>query len=282
MAGHHHLNNWDAHMPPSTADSDTQALPEARRRRLLELVRQHQSITTLELVRELSSSPATVRRDMAILEDLNLLKRSHGGAVSLASSKRTVDAGDEDYEPAFQEKVGQSRAAKERIAQAAAAFVEDGTTILLDSGTTSLALAQRLAGRRITVVALDLKVAEAAAHSQTEVQIIGGRVRPGLFSVVGPWTDAALEALRVDMFFLGADAISEQGLTNSALDEARAKSLALKSARQCIVIADHSKFNHRKMAPVCGLDQIDVLITDEDSRALIQSYAAKFKRVIYA
>lgn len=265
-----------------TQEFDAQALPEVRRQRLLELVRQRTSITTLDLVRELAASAATVRRDMAILEELNLLKRSHGGAVSLESSRTKSEQADADYEPAFQEKVAHGRAAKQRIAEVAAGLVEDGATILLDSGTTSLALAQRLAGRRITVVAVDLKVAEAAAHNQTEVLIIGGRVRSGLFSVVGPWTDAALEALAVDIFFLGADAIAEQGVTNSALDEARVKSLAIQSAKQCVVIADHSKFNQRKMAPVCTLDQIDLLITDEASRPKLESYASKFRSILFA
>ncbi|TDM09751.1 MAG: DeoR/GlpR transcriptional regulator [Ideonella sp. MAG2] len=258
------------------------ALPEVRRQRLLELVRQRKSITTTDLVAALGASSATVRRDMAALEDLNLLKRTHGGVVCVSPEREATEQSTADYEPAFQEKVGQGRVAKDAIAQAAATLVEDGSTILLDSGTTSLALAKRLAGRRITVVALDLKVAEAAAHSQTEVLIAGGRVRPGLFSVVGPWTDAVLESLMVDTFFMGADAIAKQGLTNSAIDEARVKSLAMRSAKQCVVMADHSKFNHRKMAPVCGLHQIDVLVTDEPTRALIADYAQAFARVIYA
>ena len=265
---------------PQTASAHE--LPEVRRQRLLALVRERTSITTFELVRELVASFATVRRDMAILEELNLLKRTHGGAVSIESTLIPPEQGGAEYEPVFQEKMAHSRIAKERIAKVAATLVEDGSTILLDSGTTSLALAQCLAGRHITVVALDLKVAEAAAHSQTEVLIIGGRVRSGLYSVVGPWTDAALETLAVDIFFLGADAIAEQGVTNSALDEARAKALAIRSAKQCVVIADHTKFNRRKMAPVCSLEQIDVLVTDEATREPMQDYAAKFKRVLFA
>lgn len=261
----------------------TQALPETRRQRLLELVRLHKSITTLDLASELESSSVTVRRDMAILEDLNLLKRSHGGAVSIESNANLPDQVQADYEPAFQEKLAHSRIAKEKIAQKAALLIKDGSTVLLDSGTTCLALAKRLAGRKITVIAVDLKVAEAAAHNQTEVLIVGGRVRPGLFSVVGPWTDTALQNLTVDIFFLGADAIDEQGVTNSALDEARVKSLAIQCAKQCIVIADSSKLNQRKMAPVCNLEKINVLITDEAARPMLHmGYASKLGEIIYA
>lgn len=263
-------------------ESANQALPELRRQRMLELVRRNKSITTQELVDALQASSATVRRDMSILEDLNLLKRSHGGAVALEPGKLQSEQYGADYEPVFLEKMAHSRAAKDRIALVASSLVEDGSTILLDSGTTALALAQCLAGRRITVIAVDLKVAEAAAHSQTEVLMVGGRVRQGLFSVVGPWTDAALEALAVDIFFLGADAIADQGVTNSALDEARVKSLAIQCAKRCVLIADHSKFNLRRMAPVCTLDRIDVLVTDEASRSLIQPYEVKFKSVMYA
>lgn len=262
--------------------TDADNLPEVRRQRLLELVSQHGKITTADLVQALGASIATVRRDLTALEDLDLVKRTHGGVVSVDPKSDQPAPLLAEYEPGFNDKRTRMRAEKEAIAVAAANLVDDGSTVLIDSGTTCLALARLLAGRRLTVVALDLNVAIAAAHGSTEVLMAGGRVRPGLYSVIGPWTDAVLRDLMVDTLFMGADGIGENGLTNSAVDEARVKAMAIKSAQRCVVLADHSKFNVRKLAPVCGLDAVDILVTDSATRSLIKSYEKSFRQIIYS
>lgn len=269
-------------MTKDRMSTDADNLPEVRRQRLLELVSQHGKITTADLVAALGASIATVRRDLTALEDLGLLKRTHGGVVNVESKSNQPTPPSSEYEPGFYDKRTRMRAEKEAIAAAAAELIDDGATILLDSGTTCLALARLLAGRRLTVVALDLNVAIAAAHGSTEVLMAGGRVRPGLYSVIGPWTDAVLRDLMVDTLFMGADGIGENGITNSAVDEARVKAMAVKSAQRCIVLADHSKFNVRKLAPVCGLDEVDIVVTDPATRALIEPYEKSFRHVIYS
>lgn len=262
-------------------DNDAHSLPEVRRQRLLELVRKSKQVTTAGLVQALGASIATVRRDLASLEDLNLVKRTHGGVVSVDVEVAPVETVDGEYELGFSDKRTRQRTEKDAIAAAAALLVEDGSTVLLDSGTTCLALARLLAGRRLTVVALDLNVAIAVAHGATEVLMPGGRVRPGLYSVIGPWTDAVLRDLMVDTFFMGADGICEAGITNSAVDEARVKTMAMQSAQRCVVLADHTKFNVRKMAPVCALGAVHVAVTDEATRALVQPYERDFRQLVY-
>lgn len=268
-------------MTKANANTDADNLPEVRRQRLLEMVRKSRQITTVGLVEALGASIATVRRDLTALEDLNLVKRTHGGVVCVDLEAGQPVPSAVDYEPAFLDKRTRLRAEKEAIAAEAAKLVEDGSTVLLDSGTTCLALARLLSGRRLTVVALDLNVAIAAAHGATEVLMAGGRVRPGLYSVIGPWTDGVLRDLMVDTLFMGADGISEAGLTNSAVDEARVKAMAIKSALRRVVLADHTKFNVRKMAPVCALDAVDIVVTDEATREMVSGYEASFRRIVY-
>ncbi|MDI6771575.1 MAG: DeoR/GlpR transcriptional regulator, partial [bacterium] len=151
---------------------------------------------------------------------------------------------------------------KERIAKGAARLVSPGTTIILDSGSTTLALARLLAGQRITVIALDLPAAQAAAAGQTEVLLVGGRVRNGLYSLVGPWAEDTMRGLHGDLFFLGADAVDNDEVTNSAVDEAAVKRLAIRAAREVILLADHSKFGRKALAQVCRLDELSAVVTD--------------------
>jgi len=152
---------------------------------------------------------------------------------------------------------------KECIAARAADLVPEGATVIVDSGTTALAVARRLAGRRLTVVCLDLPTALAVSEQDgPEVWIPGGRVRNGLFSLVGPWIERELGSIHADLFLLGADAVNLDGVTNSTVEEAEVKRLALRAARHTILLADHTKFGRRAMALVCRLEELAGVVTD--------------------
>jgi DeoR/GlpR family transcriptional regulator of sugar metabolism len=230
------------------------------------------------LAQLLGASLATVRRDTLVLEREGKIRRAYGGVMSF-------DAGDDgglDQEPLFVEKCRANPEAKKRIAAAAAALVPEHATVIIDSGTTALALAQRLAGRDVMLIMMDLKAAQAASRGATEVWTIGGRVRNGLFSLVGAWAEGMLRGIHADLFFMSADAIDAEAITNSTVDEAELKKLAFSRAKKRIVIADHTKFNRRKLVPVSGLDEIDILVTDEAARPLLAPYERSFARIIYA
>jgi DeoR/GlpR family transcriptional regulator of sugar metabolism len=229
-------------------------LPVERRKRILELLDGQGSIRTSELARLLGVSTPTVRRDLRALAAQHLVEYSHGGA----SPRRSGTA----QEPPFAVKARLMRAEKERIAEAAARMVAAGSTVILDSGSTTLALARRLAGHRITLIALDVVVAQAAAADPTEVLVVGGRVRNGLYSVVGPWTEDILRGVFADVFFLAADAVDDGGVTNSTVDEAAVKRLAIGVAREVVLVADHTKFGRKALAHVCQLDQLGAVVTD--------------------
>jgi len=252
--------------------------PEERRERLMRLVNEHRRLATDELADLLGASLATVRRDTLALEREGKIRRTHGGVMSVGTSAE--DAPDE--EPLFSEKRRANLEAKKCIAAVAAELVPDHATVIIDSGTTALALAQRLAGQPLMVITMDLKVAEAAARGATEVWLLGGRVRNGLFSLVGAWADSMLRGIHADIFYLSADAIDAEAVTNSTVDEAELKKVALARAKKCVAIADHTKFNHRKLVSVCTLDAIDVLVTDKPSRALVAPYESRFAQILYA
>ncbi len=229
-------------------------LPVERRQRILQLLEAQGGLRTVELRQALDVSVATVRRDLGVLADQGLIERTHGGAFL-----RTPGTA---HEPPFAVKAAMMREEKERIADAAARMIQPGSTVILDSGSTTLALARRISGKRVTVIALDLTGAQAAASGQTEVLLVGGRVRNGLFSLVGPWAEDTLAGLHGDIFFLAADAVDSEEVTNSTVDEAALKRLAIRAAREVVLVADHGKFGRRALAHVCRLEELSAAVTD--------------------
>lgn len=244
------------------------SLMRQRQRRILRLLEEEGGVRTHELAERLGISEATVRRDLAALAERGLVERTHGGALPLRMGTAA--------EPPFDLKARHKVQEKERIAERAAALVPEGATVILDSGTTALALARRLADRRITAIALDLKVAEALARGAAEVWLVGGRVRNGLFSLVGPWVEGILSEVHADFFFLGADAVDEEAVTNATVEEAAVKRRAAAASQATFLIADHSKFGRRALAKVVDLDALAGVITDEASA----SFAAALKEKV--
>ncbi|GEO16440.1 DeoR/GlpR family DNA-binding transcription regulator [Microvirga aerophila] len=246
--------------------------PHERQQQIYDLIAERKMLGTAELAQLLNISPPTIRRDLATMVQAGLLARTHGGAVAIGSSGSMS-------EPLFLQKLRLRQNLKQRVGTAAAELVESNKVVVIDSGTTGLALARALAGRPITIVALDLKVAEAAAAGQTEVLIPGGRVRNGYYSVVGSWSSLLLKDIRADIFFMAADAIDETGVTNSTLDEADVKRAAMAQAKRTVLISDHSKIGARSFVHVCPLDRVDMLVTDRGAKAALQPYQLLFREI---
>ena len=179
--------------------------PHERHQQMIDLIVELKRVGTTELAAKMGISLPTVRRDVAVLEQAGLVSRTHGGVVARGIGESTT-------EPLFLEKLRVHQNLKTRIGAAAAATVDNNKVVILDSGTTSLAIARELAGRPVTVVAMDLEVAEAAASGATEVHVLGGRIRNGYYSIVGSWMADALKGIRADVFFMAADAIAKASL----------------------------------------------------------------------
>jgi DeoR/GlpR family transcriptional regulator of sugar metabolism len=143
--------------------------------------------------------------------------------------------------------------------------VEDGETIILDVGSTTIELARALRGKRgLTVVTASLPIAdELSEQPDTRVVLTGGIVRPGERSMIGALAEAAFNELNCDTVFLGVAGVDlVKGLTEFSLEDARVKQAAIRSARQVVVLADEAKLGSIAFAHVAPLAMTDVLVSD--------------------
>lgn len=233
-------------------------LASERQKALIALLKQDGALRTKDLARELGASEATIRRDLKVLSERGELHREHGGALL------------PEREPPYSIKIGKNQAVKEAIARRALQHVKEGMTLILDSGTTTLALARLLSGLRVRVFALDLVVAQTLARGHTEVWLPGGQVRNGFYSLASQWAVDGLAQIKADLFFLGADAFDLYEVTNHTLEEAFVKQKALAVADHTILLADSSKFGHKAVARVTPLSALYRVVTDLEHPTLVQ------------
>jgi DeoR family fructose operon transcriptional repressor len=229
---------------------------EERKQQILAALQRTPAVRAVDLGRALRVSVASIRRDLADLERSGLLKRTHGGALS---NQLTA------FEPSLAEKEDQYRAEKAAIAALAVSFVQPGDTIFLDAGSTTRQIARELRPwRDLTVVTNALHIASELAASDLDVILTGGHLRRGVLSQVGPLTEQAIARLHVDKLFLAANGVDlTRGVTTPNMLEAQAKRTMVEHAREVILVADHSKFGHITFGGVCGLDDLDAIVTDD-------------------
>jgi DeoR family transcriptional regulator, fructose operon transcriptional repressor len=233
---------------------------EERRSRILELIRARKKVTVHELCQLLEVSPATVRGDLRDLDREGLLVRTHGGALEKSQT---------GYEPICSQRSA-NLTAKRAIAVAARRYVADGDTILLDTGTTTLELAQQLTPmQQLRVVTNDLEIARVLEGvSGVEVVLLGGTLRQGYHCTVGPTGVRALADLRVDSAFLATNSLSvEAGATTPDLQQAETKRAMCAIAGKVIMLCDSSKLGRASFARFADPSQIDILVTERMSEA---------------
>jgi DeoR/GlpR family transcriptional regulator of sugar metabolism len=229
-------------------------LVETRRRRLLELVSRQGFATLDELVRTLHVSESTVRRDLEALDTAGSVKRTHGGAVY---------SGEVRSMPAFDDRTATAAAEKRAIGQATGALIEDGDTVLLDGGTTTLEVARALVGRRLQVVTNSLPIAQLLASSQqTDLILIGGYIYPRTGVAMGPLAIATMQDIRVRKAILGAGGIVADGIYNSNLMLVETERQMMACGQEVVIVADQTKFGRLALARLCGLGEVHRLVTD--------------------
>jgi DeoR family transcriptional regulator of aga operon len=231
-------------------------LSEERRNKIQEILNQHNRILVAEMSALLATSSVTIRKDLAILEKRGLLKRVHGGAM--LTNPSIIDL-------ALTEKEHLHAKQKDRIARAAEQLISDGEVIILDSGSTTTAIARRLKSKKgITIITNAVNIAWELAASENEVILIGGTVRRKSFSLVGPISEEAIARLAAGKLFLGVDGIHfDCGFTTPNLLEANINRLMLKSAVEIIVVADSSKFGKKSMGVIADITVAHKIITDD-------------------
>ena len=235
-----------------------QLLIDERRQHILSLVQNEGRVLVAELSRSLGISQITIRKDLEHLHGKGLVQRTHGGALRIQSSAL--------FDPTLQEKQKQHSQEKQRIAAAAAAMVEEGQCVLLDSGTTTTAVAHALKRfSQLTIITNAVNIAAELASTDFEVILVGGSLRRNSFSLVGPLAEDVLHEMQTDIVFLGVDGFDpEVGVTTPNFLESRVNRAMVKAARRVVAVCDSTKFKRRSLSRIVPPSEIHCVITDRD------------------
>ena len=227
---------------------------EERQKRIEAYLQKAEFASLEELSRHVDASISTVRRDLTLLESAGNVRRTHGGA-------RVVNPRTDEF--AFSNRDTLQLNEKEAIGLACAQLILPGQSVIMDAGTTVYHVARHLEDKSLQVITNSLPVANHFASSQrVEVIVSGGVIYPRLGVLVGPLAIETFTHMHADVAILSAGGISAEGITNShalLIDMQRAM---LKAASRVIFCLDHTKFGRRSVAGLCGLDQIDLIVTD--------------------
>ena len=227
-----------------------------RHRQILETARHTGSVSVEALADALGVTPQTIRKDLNQLAKRSMLSRVHGGAVV------TSGVGNLHYA----ERRLIAAETKDAIGAAAAALVPDGSSLFINIGSTTEAIARHLKGHReLMVITNNLNVVDILADSPgIEVIAAGGRVRPGDRAVVGALAMDFIRSFRVDFALIGASAIEPDGtFLDFDVDEVRVSQTIIAQARKVILTLDSSKLGRPAPVRIGGLDDVDYLVTDE-------------------
>jgi DeoR/GlpR family transcriptional regulator of sugar metabolism len=227
-------------------------LPAQRRQAILRAVRSGTAHVSA-LADEFGVSEMTVRRDLEALARDGKLERVHGGAVNVESERPFSEIAVERLE------------AKDRIGRAAAALVEDGETVMLDIGTTTLQVARHLRGRSLTVITTNLAAyEELLPEPKIELVLPGGVVRRNYRSLVGMFAEDTLRRLHADVAFLGTSGIdADLGVWDTTMVEVPIKRAMIAASQRTVLLADAAKFDMDAMVRVCEASELDAIVTDE-------------------
>lgn len=233
-----------------------QMLIEERRQHILLLAQQHGRVLVEDLSQALGISRITIRKDLDYLQGRGVLQRTHGGA--LLPQSRTL------FDPSLKEKEKRYAPEKQRIAAAAVGLVQEGQCILLDSGTTTTAVARALKKfSHLTVITNGVNIAAELSGTDFEVILTGGSLRKNSFSLVGPLAEDVLHDMHADILFLGVDGFDlEAGLTTPNLMESRVNRAMVKAATTVVAVCDFSKFNRRSLSKIVDVSYVHHVITD--------------------
>jgi len=233
--------------------------PSLRRERMLAEIKDREFVRVAELSSRFGVSEMTVRGDLDSLAAKGKVHRVRGGAIP-----RLIAS----HEQPFEDSVLSFAAEKVAIGQAAAALLEDGETVLIDVGTTAAATARAIAARTelndVVVFTNGLKTALELepASPRITVVVLGGTLRPLQHSLVDPLAMLILEQISVKTVLLGCNGVDPLGgVTNINLPEAEVKKRMLGVAARRIVLADGGKLGRVEVARLCGVDDVDMVIT---------------------
>ena len=236
-----------------------------RRTKILELLEKQGQVAVIDLSRRFKTSEVTIRNDLKDLHARGLIRRAHDGAVKI----NTVS-----MDPSLKIKAELHAEEKRRIGAAAASLVNDGDSIILDSGTTTQQIARQIKHKKdLKVITNGLNIAmELFGAKDIQLIFLGGVIRQNSLSAVGHFAEDILAQLSADKLFLAVDACDvEFGLSTPNVEESQVNQAMSRIAKERILVADSSKFGKRSLSRIIPLADIDVIITDRNLPADMQS-----------
>lgn len=222
--------------------------------RVQELFAKQEFVDFEHLCQLFQASKSSIRRDLMELEEKGVLRRVHGGAISLELRDEGVD---------FGRLSGSSQDEKVRIGKMASSLVEDGQTIILGGGSTAVEVAKNLVTRPIQVITNSIPVVQVFWESkQVEVTLTGGYFYPRLGVQLGPICEKMLNGVSADMLIMGIRGITAAGISDHNTLIVESLRAMVRAARKVVLVADHSKFGQDAMVHVASLSEIDQIVSD--------------------
>jgi DeoR/GlpR family transcriptional regulator of sugar metabolism len=229
---------------------------DERRETIVDFLKKQTKISVEELSGRLQVSQVTIRKDLNSLEKRGLIERSHGSAIFSQQSRFNI---------AFLEKLQLQAREKDMVAKAAASYVHEGDSIVLDSGTTTLSFAKALVGRfkSLFVITNSVPAALELTKAGYDLLLLGGQVRKHSLSLIGPWAVKNLESYHVDRAFIGTSGITlAHGFSTPDSLDAQMKQTMIRIADKAYVLTDSSKFGHNCMVSFAKCSEIHLTLTD--------------------
>ncbi|SNB77988.1 transcriptional regulator, DeoR family [Arboricoccus pini] len=235
--------------------------PRARHRRLRDLIEQQGFVAVKDVAAKFAVSEMTIRRDLDLLSRAGIVMRTHGGAVGQDQHGSELFF---STEPAFERRRLVNAAEKGRIARLAASLLPPEQTIALDVGTSNLALAMELAGRKdLRIFTNSLAAAVALLAGRGSIYLLGGQLRGPEFAIIGSTTCSQIQNYYFDRCFIGISGVTEDGFHDYIIEDSDVKRALIARSAAVTILCDSSKFNRRSLARISSLDKCTTLITDQ-------------------
>ena len=230
----------------------------SRRKEILQILSEKGQVFVEELSENFKVSEVTIRNDLDQLEKKSMLIRARGGAIKLETGV--------GIDPRLADKNRINFQEKSRIGHKAAELVLESETIIIDSGSTTAEMVRNMPDfQELTVITNAMNIAnQLVAKPTINVIIPGGYLRKNSISLVGPQAEKSLRNFNVDKAFLGVDGFdTHKGIYTPNIEEARLNEIMIEVSKEVILLADSSKFSKRSFAFICGIDEIDKVVTDD-------------------
>lgn len=248
---------------------------EERRSVILNKLHDEGRVNVVSLVEIFGVSEVSIRKDLAVLEERQLLVRVKGGAINI---HQTEDF--DDLSISSKQKIHSTE--KRILGKFAASLIKENETIILDSGTTIMEVAKNLENfNNLTIITNALNMAITLNnYDRFSVIVLGGKMRSLSYSTVGMLSEYALKNFYCDKLFLGVDSFNiKDGLSTPNIEEASLNQAMIASAKEVIAVFDSSKFGKRGFAHISKLDRINTIVTDsnisEEYKQYIESAGIK-------